>query len=111
MWNRKWPITAAIVVLMIVGSAVAAAIARRGADDDARRASDAVQRWFLRHGSAQVRTCEAAEDSSAKDRIYTCQFVAGGCVHRQRFAIPVANEQVDEHGVAAPLGSPAPRSC
>jgi hypothetical protein len=111
MWNRKWPVTAAIVVLMIVGVFVAAAIARRGADDDARRASDAVQRWYRHHGGAQVRSCEVAADSVPKAPVYACQFVAGGCMHRGLFAIPVVREQIDEHGVAAPLGPAKPKRC
>ena len=111
MRNRKWQVTAAIVALMIIGAFAAAAIARRGADDDARRASDAVQRWFLHHGGGQVRSCEATAESTPQALVYACQFVAGGCVHRERFVIPVSNEQIDEHGVAAPLGPPQPKSC
>jgi hypothetical protein len=111
MRNKKWPITAAILALMVIGAFVAGAIARRGANDDAHRAADAVQRWYLRHGGAQVRSCEAAADSAPNAPIYACQFVAGGCVHRALFAIPVVNDQIDVHGVAAPLGPPKPKRC
>ena len=111
MQDKKWPITAAIVALMIIGVFVAAAIARRGADDDARRASDDVQRWYLRHGGGQVRSCEVAPTSAPKAPVYACQFVAHGCVQRRPFAIPLVNGQIDEHGVAAPVGPPKPKSC
>ena len=111
MRNKKWQITAAIVALMIVGAFVAGAIARRGADDDARRAADAVQRWFRHHGGAEVRSCAVDARSGPNAPLYACQFVAGGCIHWQVFAIPVVDDQIDEHGVAAPLGQPKPRSC
>jgi hypothetical protein len=94
MRERKWQVTAAIVALMIIGAFAAAAIARRGADDDARRASDTVQRWFLHHGGGQVRSCEATAESSPQAPVY-----------------PVANEQIDDHGVAAPLGPAQPKRC
>ena len=96
---------------MIVGAFGAAAIARRGADDDAHRAAATVQRWFRHHGGAEVRSCEVDARSASKAPVYACQFVAGGCIHRQVFAIPVVNDQIDEHGVAAPLGPAKPRSC
>jgi hypothetical protein len=111
MGNRKWQVTGVIVFVMIAGAFAAALIAKHGADDDARRASDAAQRWYRANGGGQVRSCEADAGSTSTSPVYACQVVAHGCVQRRTFAIPTTHGQLDDHGTAAPLGPPRPKSC
>lgn len=117
MRDRKWTVTAAVVVLMVVGTVVSTLFFRRSVNQEQQRVRNAVARAYSSSVSVDVVSCKVAptpqsEANAAKPRArYDCVVVVNGCRQTRRFGVAVESNGTPANAVGKALGPPRPRSC